>query len=265
MALAISLLVAGITAVSVFLFWSRIWWFPPNISVHGDAMDQQMILTLICAGVIFVLAQLGLAYFIWRHREGSGRQAIYSHGNDKLEVTWTVATAVFFIGLGILAQDIWAKIYYTEAPPGALRIQVTGKQFAWNFRYPGPDGKFGPMRLNLVDDAAANPLGLDIDNDPDSADDIVVPNMAIPVNRPVELLLHAMDVTHSYWVRELRVKQDLVPGLNLKVHFIATQVGRYEIACAELCGLGHHTMRAFLDVMSEVDYAQWLEDRAAEQ
>ena len=265
MALAISLLVAGITAVSVFLFWSRIWWFPPNISVHGDAMDQQMILTLICAGVIFVLAQLGLAYFIWRHREGSGRQAIYSHGNDKLEVTWTVATAVFFIGLGILAQDIWAKIYYTEAPPGALRIQVTGKQFAWNFRYPGPDGKFGPMHLNLVDDAAANPLGLDIDNDPDSADDIVVPNMAIPVNRPVELLLHAMDVTHSYWVRELRVKQDLVPGLNLKVHFIATQVGRYEIACAELCGLGHHTMRAFLDVMSEVDYAQWLEDRAAEQ
>ena len=265
MALAISLLVAGITAVSVFLFWSRIWWFPPNISVHGDAMDQQMILTLLCAGVIFVLAQLGLAYFIWRHREGSGRQAIYSHGNDKLEVTWTVATAVFFIGLGILAQDIWAKIYYTEAPPGALRIQVTGKQFAWNFRYPGPDGKFGPMHLNLVDDAAANPLGLDIDNDPDSADDIVVPNMAIPVNRPVELLLHAMDVTHSYWVRELRVKQDLVPGLNLKVHFIATQVGRYEIACAELCGLGHHTMRAFLDVMSEVDYAQWLEDRAAEQ
>ena len=265
MALAISLLLAGITAVSVFLFWSQIWWFPANISVHGDAMDQQMILTLICSGVIFVLAQLGLAYFIWRYREGSGRQATYSHGNDKLEITWTVATAVFFIGLGILAQDIWAKIYYTEASPGALQIQVTGKQFAWNFRYPGPDGKFGPMHLNLVDDAAANPLGLDIDNDPDSADDIVVPNMAIPVNHPVELLLHAMDVTHSYWVRELRVKQDLVPGLNLKVHFTATQVGRYEIACAELCGLGHHTMRAFLDVMSEVDYAHWLEDRAAEQ
>ena len=121
------------------------------------------------------------------------------------------------------------------------------------------------MRLKLVDDAAGNPLGLDYDNDPDSADDIVVPNMGIPINRPVELLLHAMDVTHAYWVRELRVKQDLVPGLNLKVHFTATQVGRYEIACAELCGLGHHTMRAFLDVMSEEDYAQWLEDRAAEQ
>ena len=118
------------------------------------------------------------------------------------------------------------------------------------------------MHLKLVDDAAGNPLGLDYDNDPDSADDIVVPNMGIPINRPVELLLHAMDVTHAYWVRELRVKQDLVPGLNLMVHFTATQVGRYEIACAELCGLGHHTMRAFLDVMSEDDYAQWLEDRA---
>ena len=86
-----------------------------------------MILTLIVAGVIFVLAQLCLAYFIWQHRERSGRQATYSRGNNKLEITWTVATAVFFIALGIMAQDIWAKIYYTEAPPGALQIQVVGK------------------------------------------------------------------------------------------------------------------------------------------
>ncbi len=265
MALAIALLVAGITTVSVISFLSRIWWFPPNISIHGIAVDQQMILTMICVGVIFVLAQLGLAYFVWRQRETSGRKVDYSHGNNKLEITWTIATAVFFIGFGIMTQDLWAKIYYDSAPPDALRIQVVGKQFAWSFRYPGADGKFGPTHLKLVDDSAGNPLGLDYDNDPDSADDIVVPNMGIPVNQPIELILHAMDVTHAYWVRELRLKQDLVPGLNLKIHFTATQVGRYEIACAELCGLGHSKMRAYLDIMSNQDYIEWLKDRAAEQ
>ena len=266
MACFIALLVTAITAASVGIVWARIWWFPVNISEHGGRIDDQMIVTLISCGIIFVLAQLGLAFLIWRRRSSAaGSQAVYSHGNKKLEVTWTIATAVFFIGLGVMAEDIWADIQYTDAPPGALQIEVTGQQFAWNFRFAGPDGEFGPRHLELMDDAAANPLGLDYDNDPASQDDIVVPNIAVPVNQPVELILLSKDVLHAFWVRELRLKQDLVPGLDIRSHFTATQLGKYEIACAELCGLGHHKMRSFLEVMSQEDFANWLEARAAEQ
>ena len=266
MAFFVALLITGITAVSVGLFWARIWWFPVNISAHGGRIDNQMIVTMISCGIIFVLAQLGLAFLIWWRRSSAARARVaYSRGNDKLEVTWTVATAIFFIGLGVMSKDIWADIQYTEAPAGSLKIEVTGQQFAWNFRYAGPDGAFGPRHLELVDDAAANPLGLDYENDPDSQDDIVVPTIAVPVNRSVELILRSKDVLHAFWVRELRLKQDLVPGLDIRSHFTATQVGKYEITCAELCGLGHHKMRSFLEVMSQENFENWLEARAAEQ
>lgn len=260
MALALALVVALITVISVALFWARIWWFPEDISTHGHAIDDQFKLTLIVTGVIFIAAQLGLAYLIWKNRDKKdARKADYSHGNNKLEAVWTIATAVLFIGLNLMGYRIWAGIHFTGAPAEAIPVEVWGQQFAWYFRYPGPDGKFGPTHPDKVSDSTGNFLGLDRDQDPDSADDIVTATLAVPVNRPINVILRSKDVTHSFFVRELRLKQDVVPGLMIPVHFTATKAGRYEIACVELCGMGHYRMRAFLQVMEEGDFHQWLQ------
>lgn len=266
MALAIALVVTLITVVSVVLFWARVWWFPVDISQHGAAIDHQFIVTFIITGIIFVLAQLALAYIVWRHRDrGDARKATHSHGNNAFELTWTLATAIIFLGLNLMGYRIWAGMHFTGAEPGAMQIEVWGQQFQWYFRYPGPDGKFGPYHVEKVDDATGNYLGLDREHDAASKDDVVTATLAIPVNRPIQLILRSKDVTHSFFVRELRIKQDLVPGMEIPIHFTATQTGRYEIACAELCGLGHYKMRAFLQVMAEEDFQKWLAGMTAQQ
>jgi cytochrome c oxidase subunit 2 len=250
-----------ITLIIVVLFAGRVWWFPESASAHGAQLDNQFVVTLIVTGAIFILAQGGLGYLIMRYRERPGQQATYSHGNDKMEVIWTIATTVLFFGMVLLGFQVWIDMYIIAAPEDAIRIEVTGQQFAWTIRYPGPDGEFGTTSPELIDDSAGNPLGLDPD-DPVGMDDIVVPTMAVPVNRPIELLLRSKDVTHSFSVRELRVKQDTLPGMVIPLRFVATKLGKYEIACAELCGLGHHRMRSFIDVFSEEDYAEWLREQS---
>lgn len=269
---AVSLVVTAITLVSVAVFWSRHWWFPVDISTHGAAIDRQFVLTFIITGVVFVLAQVGLAFVVWRYRDrGEGEKANYYHGNNFMEATWTLLTTVLFIGLNLMGYRIWAGIHFMGAEPGALPIEIWGQQFQWYFRYPGPDGKFGPYRVEKVNDATGNFLGLDREHDADSKDDIVTSTLAIPANRPVQLILRSKDVTHSFFVRELRLKQDLVPGMEIPIHFTVTEEalrhngGRYEIACAELCGLGHYRMRAFLQVMTEEDFHKWLATMAAQQ
>jgi len=250
-----------ITLIIVVLFAGRVWWFPESASAHGAQLDNQFVVTLIVTGAIFILAQGGLGYLIMRYRERPGQQATYSHGNDKMEVIWTIATTVLFFGMVLLGFQVWIDMYIIAAPEDAIRIEVTGQQFAWTIRYPGPDGEFGTTSPELIDDSAGNPLGLDPD-DPVGMDDIVVPTMAVPVNRPIELLLRSKDVTHSFSVRELRVKQDTLPGMVIPLRFVATKLGKYEIACAELCGLGHHRMRSFIDVFFEEDYAEWLREQS---
>lgn len=271
-ALFIALVVTVITVVSVAIFWAHVWWFPVDISTHGAAMDRQFNLTLIVCGIVFVLAQLGLAYFVWKYRDrGDRRKVIYSHGNNVLETTWTAAAAVVFIGLNLMGYHIWASTRFTGAAPNALRIEVQGEQFAYYFRYPGPDGQFGPTHLEKVDDATGNFFGLDREHDPASKDDIVTATLGIPVNRPVELILKSRDVDHSFFVRELRVQQDMVPGMEIPIHFTAAEEalkhndGRYEIVCTQLCGLGHYKMRAFLQVMTQEDFDKWLQAQAAAQ
>lgn len=266
MALAIALAVIIITILSGYFFWAQTWWFPVSISTIGPSIDRQFNLTLIFTGIIFVLAQVALAYFVWRFRDrGDSRKAVYSHGNIVMEATWTALTAVLFIGLNLIGYHIWARVHFLGPQRDAVQIEVWGQQFAWYFRYPGADGQFGPSHVDKVDDAAGNFLGLDRQLDAASKDDIVTATLAIPVNRKVQLILYSKDVTHSFFVRELRFKQDLVPGMVIPVHFTATQTGRYEIACAELCGLGHYRMRAFLEVMSDPDFEKWLQNMAAAQ
>jgi len=266
MALGIALAVVLITIISVAVFVGHVYWVPLNISTHGAGVDNQFHLTLVICGVIFVLAQLGLALFVWKYRDrGDGRKVTYSHGNNRLETAWTTAAAILFIGLNLMGFRTWANLEFTGAAPEAMQIQVQVQQFAYYFRYPGPDGKFGPIHVEKVDDATGNFFGLDRDHDPDSKDDVVTATLGIPVNRPIQLILRSKDVGHSFYVRELRLQQDTVPGMEIPIHFTATQTGRYEIVCTQLCGLGHYKMRAFLQVMTEEDFEKWLRDQTASQ
>jgi len=259
-----------ITLITVILFTDLVpgmlelaggKWFPESASAHGGIVDAQFFNTLMVTGVVFILAQVALGYLVLRYRERPGQTAYYYHGSNKMEVAWTAATTVVFFVMVLMGYGVWLDLYIHAAPEDAIQIEVTAQQFAWNIRYPGPDGQFGRIRPELIDDAAGNPLGLDRE-DPVGEDDLVVPTMAVPVNRPIELILRSKDVTHNFSVRELRLKQDTVPGMMIPLRFTATKTGKYEIACSELCGLGHHNMRSFLDVLSDQGYADWLEDQS---
>jgi len=167
---------------------------------------------------------------------------------------------VFFLLMNILGQRMWAQLRFEGAPAGAMQIEVNGKQFAWNFRYPGPDGKFGKTDPKLINDSGGNPLGRDL-TDPDGKDDVVVAEIAFPVNRPVELILRSQDVTHNFFIPEFRIKQDTVPGLAMTIHFTPNRIGKYEVACSELCGLGHYKMRAYAHVKSQEDFDKWWQEQ----
>jgi cytochrome c oxidase subunit 2 len=238
---------------------AKTWWFPPAISEHGLAYDGQFMRTLIVVGIIFFLAQVILGYVIVRFRNDGGR-ASYSHGNNKLETLWTSATAILFLGLVIMGTKIWAGVHFDEAPANSVNIEVMAKQFAWSFRYPGNDGKFGHTDLKLVNDSAGNPMGID-DKDPASKDDIVSASLKVPVGRPIKLIMHSRDVIHNFFVRELRMKQDIVPGMEIPLHFQADKIGIYEVPCSELCGLGHYQMHTTMQVMSQADFDQWMQQQ----
>ena len=245
------------TLASVWMFMSGRWWFPPSITEHGPAYDRQFILTMIIVGIAFSGAQIGLGYVIWRYgaRRNERERAVYSHGNNRVEMICTALTAVVFIGVGVMGQQVWAQLHFTNAPAGSTQIKVTAQQFQWSFHYPGIDAKFGRTDPTLVNDSAANYTGLD-EASAEAKDDVVVPILITPVNRPVELIMTARDVTHSIWVPPLRFKQDLVPGLNISVHFTPVKTGKFELACAELCGQQHYKMKSFMLVLPERDYRE---------
>ena len=246
------------TLLSVAMFFHPRWWFAPSITEHGPAYDNQFLLTIIVVGVAFAAAQIALGYPVWRFRDtGDGTRAVYSHGNNRLEMIWTAITAFIFIGVALLGQRVWAALHFEPAPPDSARVHVLAQQFAWNFHYPGVDGKFGRTDPNLIDDSSppTGAIGLDT-TDAASKDDVVNPTLVVQVNRPVELTLRGRDVTHSIWVPELRFKQDLVPGMDIKVHFKPVKTGRFELACAELCGQLHFQMKSNLLVLPEDEYNQ---------
>jgi cytochrome c oxidase subunit 2 len=241
-----------ITLLSVLLFVSGKWWFPEAISEHAPALDRQFLITIIVVGIAFTAAQIGLGWMVWKYRDtgSTADRAVYSHGSNRLEVLWTMITAVIFITLGLMGQSVWAQLRLHDAPPGSYTVEVVAQQFQWNFHYAGKDGKFGRTDPKFIDDGGLNFVGLD-NTDATGADDSVISTLAIPVNRPVELRLRSKDVIHNFWVPQLRFKQDLVPGMEIKVHFTANKVGKYELACAELCGQLHFKMRSFMLVLPE--------------
>jgi cytochrome c oxidase subunit II len=252
----IAIITVGLVALSK-------WRLPESIAAHGAAIDHQFKITMAIIGAGFLLAHAALGYAIWRYRAKRDERATYSHGNARVEIALAVITSLVFVTLAITGQRVWSGLRLGQAPPDGERIEVVGQQFAWNFRYPGPDGKFGRTDPALYDDAdnslgaRPGPLGID-PNDSSGEDDLVRTTLVIPVNRPINLTLRSKDVIHDFYVPALRLKQDAVPGMKINIHFTATREGRYEIACAELCGQLHHQMRAYLDVRSQSDYEEWL-------
>jgi cytochrome c oxidase subunit II len=257
--LFISLIV--FVGITVYLFAVHYFAPPPPITAVGEQVDHQYNLTLYATGIAFVLAQLGLGWALFRYRD-RGKPARFMRGNTALEIVWTLITATVFLGLGALASKSWAETRLTNATAGAIRVEVTEEQFAYYFRYPGSDGKFGRLDPDLVSAPTGNPLGID-PNDPAGRDDIVVSTLTVPVNHPVELTIRSQDVIHNFFVRELRLQQDAVPGMMVPLHFTADRIGRYYIVCTQLCGMGHNQMHSFLDVVSVADYQRFLKRAAA--
>src|SRR5260370_32687128 len=227
-ALALAIFLVLMTVITVYIFMAKVWWFPPAITDLAHEIDSQFIRTMIITGIVFVAAQFGLAIAVYRFRD-QGQKVTYFEGNNTMEIVWTLATVVLFVGLGLYARNSWAQVHFVGASPGAIPIEVTAQQFAWNFRYAAPDGKFGRTKPELVSASTGNPVGLD-STDPAAKDDIVSPVIAVPAGREVELILRSQDVTHSFYVRELRLKQDAVPGMEIHMHFTANVPGDYELA-----------------------------------
>jgi cytochrome c oxidase subunit 2 len=262
-----AVVVTIITVVSTAIFIGHVWWPPPDISVHGPGIDHQLGETMIMAGVLFVVSQLALALFAWQYGATPDGRKIktFPGGPTPLVVLAIVLVGIEILALTFVGSKVWAGIFQTPPDPNSLQIDVQAEQFAFYFRYPGPDGTFGATHPERMNDASENYFGLDPAHDVDGRDDIVVPTLTIPVNRPIWLTLHAKDLNHSFYVPELRIQQDFVPGLVIPLHFTATRTGKYEIVCTQLCGLGHYNMRAYVEVVPQAQFDQWLKDKAAQQ
>ncbi len=234
---------------------------PELASRHGAGIDSMLTYLLVTVGGLFLIGYLALALLIWQgaRRDRIGMRVATRRTELLLSGALGLGMALIAEG-GVLAIGIpvWAEYFDAAPTPDAIAIEVTGQQFMWNVRYPGADRTFGRTRASLVDDTT-NPLGLD-KTDPAAADDIVGLNeITVPVNRVVHLTLRSKDVIHSFFLPNLRVKQDAVPGMSPEVMFLPTRTGTYEIACAELCGLAHYRMRGFFNVVSASEFDAWLQ------
>jgi cytochrome c oxidase subunit 2 len=251
---------------------------PALATTHGGQIDSLIGWIHIFMLVLFVAWGGFFTYCLIRFRRSRQPVANYtgvrSHASNYGEVAVAIVEAVLLVGFSI---PLWAaRVDHIPPESEALVVEVTGEQFAWNVHYAGPDGKFGKTDLKLLD-VQSNSLGLDRD-DPAAKDDVTTMNqLYLPVNKPVIVKLRSKDVIHSFGVPEFRVKQDAVPGLTIPIWFIPnvttaemrTRVGdqefQYEIACAQLCGLGHAKMRGFVTVVSAEEFQKWMDDKVKEQ
>lgn len=261
-----AVLVAIMTVVSTGLFVSRHWWLPPDVSVLGAGVDHQLMETMVSSGILFVVSQLVLALFAWQYgdRKDDRPIRIFPGGVTPMVVGAALLVSGEILALTMVGTKIWAQIYLTPPEPNSLQIDVQAEQFAFYFRYAGPDGKFGAIHPGLIDDGSNNFFGLDPANDTASRDDIVAATLTVPVGRPVALTMHAKDVGHSLFVPDLRIQQDFVPGLLIPIHFTATKVGKHELVCTQLCGLGHYNMKAYVDVVTPEAFEKWLKAQAGQ-
>jgi cytochrome c oxidase subunit 2 len=237
---------------------------PVQASHHAAEIDQMTILVHWLMLVLFVGWGAFFIFVLFRFRKGANPRASYIGAKGKLakstEVLVAIIEIVLLVGYAIPAWATRVKAFPSESE--AVVVRVVGEQFAWNVHYPGPDGKFG--RTDITKVTADNPLGLDR-SDAAAKDDVTTINqLYLPVDRPVLVHLTSKDVIHSFGLIEMRVKQDAIPGMTIPVWFVPSLVGDYEIACSQLCGLGHFRMRGFIKVQSDADYRKWFDDQEKE-
>ncbi len=237
---------------------------PIEASAHAGEIDHMIVLVHWLMVALFVGWGVYYVYVLFRFRSGANPTASYEGAHGKaskwVEIAVVLVEAVLLV---VYAIPAWAnRVNDFPSEDEAVVVRVTGKQFEWDIRYPGPDGRFGRTDIHLV--SADNPLGLDR-TDPDAKDDITTINqLNLPVNRPALIHLTSMDVIHSFGLFEMRVKQDAIPGLDIPVWFIPNRIGQYDITCSQLCGLGHYRMRGFVNIQTAEDFQNFLANPLAQ-
>jgi cytochrome c oxidase subunit II len=271
-------MVAAPEVAEKIMNWTQWLGLPALASAHGGQIDGMIGWVHVFMLVLFVGWGGFFAYCLVRFRRSRNPVANYagakSHASSYAEVGVAVVEAILLIGFAI---PLWAARVDRMPPESeALLVQVTGEQFAWNVHYAGTDGKFGKTDIKLLD-LQSNPLGLDR-SDPAAKDDVTTVNqLYLPANKKIIVRLRSKDVIHSFGVPEFRVKQDAVPGLTIPIWFVPTittaemraRTGnaefQYEIACAQLCGLGHAKMRGLVTVQTAEEFTKWLDEKVKEQ
>lgn len=252
--LLFGLVALACVATFVYAPFDAEWWLPagPEVArshLHsassiGKRIDALFVIILWITGVVFVGTQVVLVWATWKYADGPGRIANYFHGSQRLELIWTIIPAVFLVFIALYQMQTWADVKFRSASPDVAPVaEVTGRQFQWLMRYPGPDGKFR------------------------TADDIhLINDLHFVKDTPTLIELRSNDVIHSFYLPQLRIKQDAVPGLKIPVWFDTDQAGQYELACAELCGWGHYKMRGNVTVhATQAEFDAWMKSVAQEQ
>ncbi len=230
----------------------RLWHLPLDASLHGPALDQHLLLNL-----WIVLALLALAHVLVFIGLAKRRTRTPPRRQRTIEYLPIATLALLFTVLAARAETLWQAARYTGADPSALQVEVTGMQFVWYFRYPGPDAIFGAVKPELIAPGEGNPLGRDPTDD-SGRDDFISSQLVLPAARQVDLRLRAQDVIHGFSVPDMRLKQNAVPGQTIHIHFTPTAPGDYAILCTQLCGSGHYRMAATLRVLSQSDFDAWV-------
>jgi cytochrome c oxidase subunit 2 len=243
-----SLLYLAMTALctAVFLYapFDPDWWLPTNRSTIGSQVDHLFLLILLITGIVFIGAELALAWAIWTSAARPGGKAVYMHGSQRLEVIWTIIPTGILVFIALYQMGPWAEIKFRSAQPKVQPLaEVTARQFQWLIRYPGPDGRLGtPDDLHKVND------------------------LRFVKGQQVVIHLKSRDVLHSFFLPDMRIKQDAVPGLEIPVWFDCHAAGTYDLVCAELCGWGHYKMRGVVTVYNaQADFDRWMAEELKKQ
>lgn len=255
--MAIAVVVLLLVIGSILFHFLSPWWFTPLASNWGT-IDNTILITFWVTGVVFIAVNLFLAWCVLKYRHKGTHKAHYEPENKKLESWLTGITAVGVAAMLAPGLFVWAQ--FVTVPENAMVFEAVGQQWHWTYRFPGKDGELGDVDQALI--SIDNPFGMDPD-DPLGQDDVLIanPEVTIPINQPVKVLLRSKDVLHDFAVAQFRVKMDLVPGMISYLWFEPTVEGRYEILCEELCGMAHHTMRGAIVVSSQAEFDAWLDDQ----
>ncbi|MBK7870389.1 MAG: OmpA family protein [Saprospiraceae bacterium] len=280
-------LIGCIASALVYKNWMLGYGPHKAASEHGGSLDSMFDITLFFTGIVFVVTQIALFYFAWKYKGEKGRTALFMSHNNQLEIIWTAIPAIVMAFLVIKGLDTWNQVMAdVDEGEDFIEIEATGYQFAWAIRYPGPDNQIGTKNYKMI--TGLNPLGQDW-TDTKNLDDIHADKIVLPVNKKVRVRITSRDVLHNFYLPHFRVKMDAVPGIPTYFIFTPTKTTaeyreglqkyeqyqqpadpsdptgpkmweafNYELACAELCGNGHFSMRRIVEIVSEDEYNAWL-------